>query len=302
MDMTGNGPLLVVGLGEALFDMLPGGPALGGAPLNAAVHTHQLLQSRGRGAVVTRCGADELGRRLLGELRAWDLDAGGVQVDPVRATGRALVEMVAGDPHFEIVADAAWDALAFDADRAGRCAAVCFGTLGQRSEPARRAIRQFLDAAPQALRLFDVNLRQHYFDADTLRRSCERATIAKLNEKELPVVAPLLGIASGPAAAMIAEVRRAYALRAVVLTRGARGTLLATSDGLVEGESVSYAPADHADAVGAGDACSAGVIVGFLLGWPANRIVSLANRVGAFVASQPGATPRLPDEILQWVS
>ena len=158
--------LTVVGLGESLFDVFDDRQVLGGAPLNEAVHAHQLLAPLGgRGVTVTRVGSDELGHRVLDELQQRQMSVDWVQRDARWPTGRGLVTLENGEPTFEIVADVAWDWLEFDAaaaQLAAQCDAVSFGTLGQRCEPARRAIQQFVEHAPQAIRLFDVNLRQHY--------------------------------------------------------------------------------------------------------------------------------------------
>ncbi|HEX7900777.1 MAG TPA: carbohydrate kinase [Planctomycetota bacterium] len=271
----------VVGLGEALFDLLPGGPVLGGAPLNVAVHAQQL---GARGVLVSRVGRDALGDRLRDEVARRGLDASGLQVDPDRPTGTVAVTLEKGEPRYEITKDVAWDRLEFAPALAASADAVCFGTLAQRSPRSREAIRRFLEAAPKAARLFDVNLRQDYYSRDILHESLRRATMVKLNRDELPVVLGLLGMSD------LDALRAAYGLTHAVLTRGAEGT----SINGVEGEPVRFPAQAGADSVGAGDACSAGVLMGVLRGWTVERTLSLANRLGAYVASVPGATPRLP--------
>jgi fructokinase len=300
----------VVGLGEALFDVFPGRVVLGGAPLNVAVHAHQLAQPLGgRGVVVSRVGQDDLGRQLLDELKSRGMTTDYVQADPDRDTGKVYVGHGAdGQPTFDIVRHVAWDWLSFDPgddSLANRCEAVCFGSLAQREAQARNSIYRFLSAAQRAVRLFDVNLRQNYYDANVLRRSCELATAVKLNEHELPVVADLLGlrVAAEKGSAYWLDrqaeaLLKKWKLSLVAVTRGAHGTALYTPGGRVEGEPVAYPPADGADAVGAGDACAAGLLIGLIMRWPTGRTVNLANHAGAYVASQPGATPALPDAIL----
>jgi fructokinase len=294
-------PLLFVGLGEALFDVFPDRRILGGAPLNVAVHAHQLAAGVGGvGVVASRVGDDDLGRAIRADLATHGMPTGWVQIDARRPTGQVRVTLQGREPTYDIVADVAWDHLAWEpawADLAAGCAAVCFGTLAQRGPAAAATIRRFLDAAPQAVRLFDVNLRQEFYAADVLRAGLARATAVKLNEQELPEVAGMLGlIANGPDDQAEA-LRRAFGLRYVVLTRGARGTMLYTADGKIDRGIVSYPLEPGADSVGAGDACSAGLLVGLVLGWPPERAVDLANRAGAFVASRPGATPILPEEL-----
>jgi fructokinase len=304
--------LTIVGLGEALFDVFPDREILGGAPLNVAVHAQQLASIvGGRGLPASRIGRDELGRRVTDELSARGVPTSGLQVDDEHPTGRVLVTLVGREPHYEIVPDAAWDHLAFNEDLerlAGECDAVCFGTLGQRSPEARATIGQFLGRATRAIRLFDVNLRQEFYSEALIRQSCALATAIKLNEHELPQIHRLLVEPGGAAASteshdrMAGELRERLALDAVVLTRGAAGTVLYTAGGKTEGEPASYPHDPEADSVGAGDACSAGVLVGMLLGWPPARVVALANAAGAYVASQPGATPRFPARLLELVT
>jgi fructokinase len=296
----------IVGLGEALFDIFPEHQVVGGAPLNVAVHAQQMLAALGgQGIPASRIGRDELGRRLLAELEPRAIPTSALQVDDQRPTGRVLVTLNGREPNYEIVADVAWDALEFTNDwgrLAARCAAVCFGTLAQRSSTSRETIARFLAAAPRAIRMFDVNLRQDFYTADLLRESAHRASVVKLNEQELPVVDRLLGIAAADADAtpdrQAEALREHFGLDAVVLTRGAAGTSLYTAAGKTEGEPPRYPPAPGADSVGAGDACSAGILVGMLLKWPPARTVALANSAGAYVASQPGATPELPHDLL----
>jgi fructokinase len=212
------------------------------------------------------------------------------------------VSLEKGQPRYDIVQNVAWDHLEFTGEwrqLAASAAAVCFGTLAQRSAPSRAAIGQFLSAARGAVRLLDVNLRQNFYSRDVLEESCRRATLVKLNEDELPVIAKLLGLATGAPVFQLANLRARYDLAGVVYTRGRRGTMLVLDNKVIAPAAVSYPTAADADSVGAGDACSAGVLVGWSLGLPPTRVAELANHMGAFVASQRGATPSLPPEILQ---
>lgn len=302
---TPAAPPLVVGLGESLFDLLPGGPVLGGAPINVAVHVQQLFDlldvPGGRAAVATRVGRDDLGDRFRAELADRGLDVSAVQVDDARPTGTAVIDLVDGEPSFTITEDSAWDRVAFDADwhaLAARSSAICFGTLGRRTQPAARAIEAFLGAAPQAVRVFDVNLRAPFFSADTIRSGCRLATILKLNEAELPLVAEMLGLPAAPAPEQLDVLRRRERLEAVALTRGLDGSWLATESGITAAVARGFPRRPDADAVGAGDAFAAALIVGHLLGWTAVKSLETAALVSGFVASQPGATPRLPADLL----
>jgi fructokinase len=289
----------VVGLGEALFDLLPAGPVLGGAPLNVAVHVHQL---GAEGILVSRVGHDDLGRQLRAELESRSMSTAHLQTDRERPTGTVEVMLRNGEPQYSIVPDVAWDAIDFTNDLdalASRCAAVCFGSLAQRGSRSSKAILQFLDRAGRAVRLFDVNLRQRFYTRDVLTASLERSTMVKLNETELPRVMQTLGLAAaGEVDDRMETLRRAFGLGVAVLTRGAEGTVLYTAEGRFEGTPVRYPPRPNADNIGAGDACSAGLLIGMMRGWRPARTLDLANHLGAYVASVPGATPRFPPDLL----
>lgn len=300
----------IVGLGEALFDMLPGGAVLGGAPLNVALHAHQLAAPRGgRGVVASRVGQDELGEQIAAELRSRGMTTQYLQTDPDKATGQVIVSFDdAGRPQYDIARDAAWDWIQYDfdlEDLAERCNAICFGTLAQREGQSRNTIYRVLTAGAKAIRLFDVNLRQKHYDRAILQRSLELSTALKLNDEELPIVARLLGVAAptgvgdtdGQDRAASALLKK-FNLKMVALTRGARGTVIFAGASRHEGQPVSYPAVPEADAVGAGDACAAGLLVGMVMRMPWDRTLALANHAGAFVAARPGATPALPAEIL----
>lgn len=295
---------IVVGIGESLFDCFPGREVLGGAPLNVALHADALLRPiGGRSVVATRIGRDPLGERLLQELEDRGLDTHAVQIDPKLPTGRVdVTPKTAGDAEYRFQTPSAWDALEFDAPLgklAEQCVSVAFGSLGQRFDASREAIEAFQGNAPQALRLFDVNLRQDYYSAGLIDRSLRLASAAKFNEAEIEKVACLLGLDRDPEVERTAtRLLELYGLDWIALTRGARGTLLLTRESRHAGEAASFPPQAEADSVGAGDACSAGLLYGALRGWPHPDWVTLANRLGAYVASQPGATPHLPDWLL----
>jgi fructokinase len=292
----------IVGIGESLFDIYPNGAQhLGGATLNFSVHAHQ-LQSRigGHGTTVTRVGSDALGRGILDCLERFGMDTTRVQVDGEHPSGQVLVTISAdGHPSYDILEGVAWDAIEFDdvARRlASSCDAVCFGTLAQRAPKSRSSIQQFVEAAPQAFRLCDINLRQHYFDTPVIQRSLELATAVKLNHEELEVLAGLLRL-PGETNGRIAALLRDFHLDYIVLTRGERGTAIFTPDQEVDGPPVSYPPSPNADPVGAGDSCAAAVTVGLLMKWPLPDVAHFANHIGAYVASQPGGTPVLPAQL-----
>jgi fructokinase len=305
------GPV-VVGLGEALFDCFAHGAELGGAPVNASVHAAALLRRVGGvAAPATRVGDDDLGRRFFAELSGRGLVLDAVQVDRDRPTGRVLVEVGAGgNATYEFESDVAWDALEMTPSwesLAARCDALTFGTLAQRSEVSRRAIQRFVAAAPQAVRLLDVNLRGDFFSADVLEESLALGSAVKLNEEEAVTVTDLVGVRLSPDADLeqrAQRLREAYDLDWVAVTRGPDGAVIFNAAGRSEALDEVRLPEDAAadrDTVGAGDASCAALLVGALLGWAPPRTLQLANRIGAFVASRRGATPPLPAAVLDLV-
>jgi fructokinase len=287
---------VIVGIGEALFDVYGEQARLGGAPLNLAVHAHQLGNE---GVVVSRVGQDDRGRFVAEELARRGMTTEHLQTDPDLATGTVLVDLDdKGEPSYQILPGVAWDALQFDPDLetlARRCAAVCFGTLAQRQGQTRNTIYRFLQAAPQAIRLLDVNLRQDFYDRRTLQRSLELATAVKLNGAELRVLDEQMGLGATFDDAAAGLLKKFANLKWLALTRGAEGTAVYTPSERFTADPVVI---DVVDAVGAGDSAAAALLHGAVRRWPWARSLTLANRLGAFVATQSGACPPLPQEIL----
>jgi len=295
------GPFTIVGLGEAVFDVFPDKEVLGGTSLNVAVQAHQLLSPMGgHGVLLSRIGNDELGQRLQEEFQKRNLPLDYVQVDEGHPTGQVLVSFEGNAPRFEIVVDTAWDLLQFtehERELALACNAVSFGSMSQRHPAAHAATQAFLAEATEALKIFDVNLRMDLFTTEILEEGCRVANLVKLNDEEIDTVAQLLGLPEGDARTRAQDMQSKYDLDAVIFTRGQRGTAACTADGWLEGEPASFPPAENADSVGAGDACTAALLTARLLGRDWQATLDLANRHGAFVANQPGATPLLPPDI-----
>ena len=283
---------VAVGLGEVLWDLLPAGKELGGAPANFAYGMGLLGH---RGVVASRAGDDRLGAELRARLAQLGLDASRVQTDAAHATGTVRVRLDRdGQPEYEITEGAAWDFLEWTRawqKLAAEADAVCFGSLAQRSAQSRATLRQFVAAARRtALRIFDVNLRQRFFSAEVLTISLRLANVAKLNEHELPVVMSELGLPFDhkDQASAAGLLRRAFNLKLVCVTRGERGSLLVTENDRDEHPGFS---ARVADSVGAGDAFTAALAHHMLAGSSLRVMNAAANRMGAWVASQSGATP-----------
>ena len=222
-----NCSLVFVGIGEVLWDLLPGGRQFGGAPANFAYHAKAL----GVDAQVVSCvGRDELGDEILAYLDRLGLGHEHIAVDPEHPTGTVSVQLDAmGKPNYVIHEQVAWDYLSLLPQTLGlatRAHAVCFGSLAQRSAGSRLAIRDFLAATrPECLRVFDANLRQHYYNVDTIAVALEAADVLKLNDEELPVIARLLSI-QGNVEEMLGTLCRRYNLKLIALTEGDRGSLL----------------------------------------------------------------------------
>jgi fructokinase len=281
---------LVVGLGELLWDLLPSGKQLGGAPANFAYITSLLGDD---GIPASSLGEDTLGVeaiRRLGELR---LSTAFIQRDPHHPTGTVKVEVdSAGQPRFEISENVAWDFLDWTPQwqqLAQKADAVCFGSLGQRSERSRTTIRKFLLALRgTAVKVFDVNLRQNFYTIESLVQSMKLATIVKLNHEELPRIMRLFELESHSEVDSARRLLSSHNLKLVCVTRGNGGSLLVSSDECREhlGFKVKVA-----DTVGAGDAFTAALVHGYLRGTALAQVNETANRVGAWVASQSGAMP-----------
>jgi fructokinase len=286
----------VVGLGEILWDLLPGGPQLGGAPANYAYCSHLLGN---RAVVASRVGPDDLGREARESLLRSGITDQFLQTDVEHPTGTVNVQLdSSGQPKFEIAPAAAWDflswtdvwqALAESAD------AVCFGSLAQRSEISRHTILSFLEATrPEVLRIFDVNLRQSFYSAEIITESLQRASVVKLNHEELPRIREMLAFEVGDEVlGFCRELLRQFDLQLVCVTRGADGSLLCDRNHADEHPGFRV---QVKDTVGAGDAFTAALVHGLLRGTPLAEMNDLANRMGAWVASCSGAMPPVPEE------
>ena len=290
---SGSRRYFCIGLGEVLWDLLPGGRQLGGAPANFAYHAHAL---GAESLVVSRVGRDDLGRDLLERLNALGLATSGISVDPVAPTGSVSVTLdPSGQPAYTIHTEVAWDLLeaGLEVLRVAAAAdAVCFGTLAQRHPVARESIRRVLEATrADALRIFDINLRQRFWSREVIVESLALATVLKLNDEELPILADLLGWPGDDDQGLLARLAQQFDLRAVALTRGARGSLLWTA-----GRTWNWPGSDLkvADTVGAGDSYTAALALGLLSGKAPEDILRIAHRVADFVCTQPGATPPMP--------
>jgi fructokinase len=301
-------PHLILGLGELLWDLLPEGPRLGGAPANFSVMAGRL----GNHAVIlSRVGRDDLGRRALAELEQLDgmpADASSVQVDSEHETGRVTVEFEGGQPSYTIHDPVAWDFLELSDEwvqLAERADAVCFGSLAQRHERSRETIQALVGLTrEECVRVFDVNLRAPFYSGEILEESLELASVVKMNDAEVPLVLRLLGLDSevNPETLGVDALRAGAscllkefpALRMVAVTRGGEGSLLVTREAWDQHPGIAT---QVADTIGAGDAFTAAMTHYLLRGASLSTLNEAGNRWGSWVASQAGAMPMLPGAV-----
>lgn len=282
-------PYRFVAFGEVLWDLLPSGRVLGGAPFN---FIHRVASIGDRGVMISRLGADSLGDEAMAAIAALGMDTGCIQRDARRPTGTVPVSLdAAGTPVFTIVRDVAFDHIEPSAEAEAAVAAAdcfCFGTLIWRSPVSDRTLRGLLGRFRGNVRLLDLNLRRDCWTPETVRAAIEAADVLKLNDDEAETIAPFYGLAGAPLrdlpGALLAKTRLSH----VVLTLGPGGAFAASRSG-----ETCYDPAHDVrvvDTVGSGDAFTAGFAHGLLAGWPLARSVAYGNALGACVAGQRGAT------------
>lgn len=286
----------VVGMGEALWDVLPEGKKIGGAPANFAYHVSQFgLNS----CVVSAVGDDPLGKEILENLTSKGLNQL-IAIVPY-PTGTVQVEIdQAGIPQYDIKENVAWDNIPFTPELeelAKKTRAVCFGSLAQRNVVSRETINKFLDVMPQtdeSLVVFDVNLRQGFYNKDILCNSMERCNILKINDEELVTVSRMFGYPGIDLQDKCWILLGKYNLKMLILTCGVNGSYVFTPG------HVSFQPTpkvEVADTVGAGDSFTAAFIASILKGKSVSEAHACAVQTSAFVCTKKGAMPILPSEL-----
>lgn len=286
---------IVVGMGEALWDVLPERKKIGGAPANFAYHISQFgLPS----CVVSAVGNDALGKEIIENFTSKGLNQ--LIAEVPYPTGTVQVEIdQAGVPQYEIKENVAWDNIPYTAhleSLAERTKAVCFGSLAQRNVVSRNTINRFLDAMPDSdgkLIVFDVNLRQGFYNKEILCSSMKRCNILKINDEELVTVSRMFGYPGIDLQDKCWILLGKYNLKMLILTCGINGSYVFTPG------NVSFQPTpkvEVADTVGAGDSFTAAFIASILKGKSVPEAHSLAVRTSAYVCTKKGAMPILPDE------
>ncbi|MCP4766392.1 MAG: carbohydrate kinase [Gammaproteobacteria bacterium] len=282
----------IVSLGEVLWDLFPDGERFGGAPANFACHA--AIQGADV-TMVSAVGDDRNGHDAIGILSGYGIDVSLIQIIPDAPTGSVGVALDNnGKPTFTIHQGSAWDRLAWSDQLASRITtadAVYFGTLGQRAGDSRATIRRAVQAAAVARipRILDINLRPPFFDSEMIRESVQLASILKLSDDELTEVCSTCGIrATDQPDAMLRDLLEFGNLDMVVMTRGANGAVLVTSDCTVNQNGI---PANVIDTVGAGDSFTAAFLIGLLRGEPHQQNLHKACAIAAAACAHSGAVP-----------
>lgn len=278
---------VIVGIGEILWDVFPTGKALGGAPANFAYHATRL---GAEGWAISAVGHDGLGQEILDVVKQKNLKNIIVVTD--KPTGTVMVTLDdKGIPSYDITRDVAWDNIPFTPEMkelAARATAVCFGSLMQRDMTSRTTAMEFIKAMPEgSLKVFDINLRQHYYSAELISASMEVADILKINDEEIRVVADLYGIEGSDEDVCRCLIER-YSLKLVILTKGADGSEVVTADEVIDQK---VGKVDVVDTVGAGDSFTAAFIVSYLNGESFEVAQRKASEVAAYVCAHKGAMP-----------
>ena len=287
---------IVVGMGEALWDVLPEGKKIGGAPANFAYHVSQFgLNSR----VVSAVGNDKLGAEILENFKEKNLNCI-IETIPY-PTGTVQVELDAeGVPCYEIKEGVAWDNIPYTVtlqELACHTRAICFGSLAQRSVVSRETINRFLDAMPEdenVLKIFDINLRQNFYTKDILCNSFQRCNVLKINDEELVTVSRMFGYPGIDLRDKCWILLAKYNLKMLILTCGVNGSYVFTPGKV---SFVETPKVEVADTVGAGDSFTAAFVSAILKGKSVPEAHKLAVDTSAFVCTQHGAMPILPDEL-----
>ena len=280
----------VAGFGEVLWDIYPKAKTLGGAPSNFAIHSKKL----GANSFLISClGDDSLGKDAQRLLNDFGLNTSGIEVNKYFLTGRVVVNLdQIGNPSYKIDEESAWDHIIFDENIRNICQfldALCFGTLAQRSSNSKRALKKILDSTPiNCLKVFDVNFRQEFYNKEIIKLSLVRADIVKMNQFEFYQIANVFCISQEWKKGALSLIQE-FDLKLVIITLGENGSILATKN-----DYIVHIPKNKVNVVstvGAGDAYTASVVMGWLNKKPLNEIVIEATNLASHVCGFEGAIP-----------
>jgi fructokinase len=282
--------LNTIGVGEILWDVLPGGKRLGGAPGNFVYHTKALGASA---TVISAIGNDKNGREIIKELRKKDISAKITYLND-KPTGTVDISINSqGEPDYIINEKVAWDFIPFDEDILQiirEADIICFGTLAQRNITSRETIQRIVKSSrPESLVVYDINLRQHYYSKEIIENSLQLCNVLKLNEDELPVLSNILEIEGKTELEKINKLINKFSLKLVAYTKGGEGSYLLTPS---EKSYLDTPGVKIRDTIGAGDAFTAAMIVSYAKGFPLKKVHEKAVEVAAFVCTRDGAMPQ----------
>ncbi|MFV0591598.1 MAG: carbohydrate kinase family protein [Draconibacterium sp.] len=287
---------IIIGAGELLWDMLPGGKQLGGAPANFAWHATQM---GGQGIVYSAVGKDPLGTEIIDLLTYKRMDTHFVSQLGEFPTGRVDVKIdSSGIPEYNIKTGVAWDKIPLCKHRSeivDNASVFCFGALAQRNNVSFTTIQTLLDELPETcLKIFDINLRQTFYTRGIIETSLQKSNVLKLNEDELPVVARMFGFKGGETQ-ILEKILDEFSIEMLALTKGGVGSLIRTK---TESSWLESPKVKIADTVGAGDSFTATLAMGILHKLPIKKVHQNAVAVSAFVCTQHGAMPKIPASLL----
>lgn len=285
---------LVVGLGEVLWDMLPEGRKIGGAPINFAYHAGQFGIDT---MAVSAIGNDKLGEDTIAEMNGKHLNH--IFPSVPYPTGSVQVSLdEKGVPAYDIKENVAWDNIPFTNEIesvARSCRAVCFGSLAQRNAVSRNTIRKFIESTPSGcIRIFDINLRQNFYTSNVIHDSLELCNILKINDEEIMLVSRMFNYDSSNIENVCRTIMEDFSLEMVILTCGTKGSYIFTKGG------ASFMPTPKvnvADTVGAGDSFTGSFCAAILRGLPVAEAHKKAVEVSAYVCTQNGAMPEIPESM-----
>lgn len=288
----------VVGIGEVLWDVLPEGKKLGGAPANFACHVSRFGLN---GLVISAVGKDKLGDEIINVFNQKRLEYQLEKTDFPTGTVEVTLDN-AGIPQYDIKENVAWDNIPFTEEIrmiASHTRAACFGSLAQRSQNSRRSINAFLDSMPDSedsLKVFDINLRQNFYSEEIVQESISKCNILKINDEELLIVKDLLSLRGRSQEELCNELMALGNLRMLILTCGTKGSMVFSQEGI----SVLGTPTVQvADTVGAGDSFTAAFISSLIKGKTVREAHQTAVNVSAYVCTQQGAMPPLPKSLTE---
>jgi len=285
---------IVAGAGEFLWDMLPAGRQLGGAPCNFAYHA---MKAGCECFVISAVGRDDPGGDLLDSVRQLGLPDEYIQRNSYPTSTVTIKLNEHGHPDYTIHEGVAWDHIQVNPSAltlAGKLDAICFGSLAQRNAESRQSIISLIAATkPGCLKVFDINLRQHYFTKDIILQSIKLSDVLKLNDDELPVVAGFTGL-TGDVRDQLDQLIREWNLKYIVYTMGSKGSIIVSPD---EYSFIEASKVEVADTVGAGDAFTAIFTAGILKGYPLADVHRKATEIAALVCTHKGATPEFPTTV-----